>query len=191
MNQIIVQSNQDNNQEIVYCFCLGLKVLPTFTYCRILSCHSNQLEFLPDLPFCERLYCSNNFLTSLSNLPQCVILHCQFNRLKKIDYLPKCKILYCNNNQLESLPLLPNCESLYCSSNNLPYDSLEEHKIFWRFKTLFLQIKYFRLMYKKMVILKTNKKYELHLELKYSPELPFYKNDPYYLHFKNCQQSNS
>jgi len=42
------------------------------------------------------------------------------------------------------------------------------------------------IMYKKIVILKTNKKYKLHLELKCFPNLPFYKINPYYLHFKNC-----
>jgi hypothetical protein len=34
-----------------------------------------------------------------------------------------------------------------------------------------------------MLQAKANKKRDLHNELLYSPNLPFYKNDPYYKHF--------
>ena len=37
-------------------------------------------------------------------------------------------------------------------------------------------------MYKKM-LLKANKKRNLHLELKYSPDLKFYKEAKYYKHY--------
>ena len=42
-------------------------------------------------------------------------------------------------------------------------------------------------MYKQMLKIKANKKMELHLELKYSPDLPFYKEDEYYKNFKILQ----
>ena len=38
-----------------------------------------------------------------------------------------------------------------------------------------------------MLKIKANKKKELHLELKYSPDLSFYKEDNYYTHFKEMQ----
>ena len=38
-------------------------------------------------------------------------------------------------------------------------------------------------MYKKMLMIKANKKRDLHLELKYSPDLKFYKEDEYFKHF--------
>jgi len=34
-----------------------------------------------------------------------------------------------------------------------------------------------------MLLIKANKKKDLHLELKYSPDLPFYKEDEYYKHY--------
>ena len=46
-----------------------------------------------------------------------------------------------------------------------------------------MELKYFKLMYKKMLVIKANKKRKLHLELKYSPDLNFYKEDDYYKHY--------
>ena len=40
-----------------------------------------------------------------------------------------------------------------------------------------------------MLIIKANKKRDLHLELKYSPDLPFYKQDNYYLDFIYLQKT--
>ena len=37
-----------------------------------------------------------------------------------------------------------------------------------KFKNFYLSLKYFKLMYKKMLLIKANKKKNLHLELKYS-----------------------
>ena len=76
-----------------------------------------------------------------------------------------------------------------CSNNQLPFVELDDFHKLWKFKNIYLEIKYFRLMYKKMLLLKANKKRDLHNELKYSPDLPFYKEDDYYLDFINKQKN--
>ena len=42
-----------------------------------------------------------------------------------------------------------------------------------------------------MLLSKAKKKYDLHLELKYSPNLNFFKEDEYYVHFKENQKKVS
>jgi len=58
-----------------------------------------------------------------------------------------------------------------------------------RFKKLYLGIKYIRLwcLFKTKSII--NKKKDLLLELLFSPDLKFYKSDPYYLHFIQNQNN--
>src|SRR5205823_695812 len=114
-----------------------------------LCCYNNQLIHLPELPNCEELSCSNNKLTNLPNLP-------------------KCHRLSCSHNQLINLSNLPNCQQLSCSNNNLPFNKLDLFKKIWQFKKFYLELKYFKLMYKKMLLIKANKKRDLHLELRYS-----------------------
>ena len=40
-----------------------------------------------------------------------------------------------------------------------------------------------------MLLKKAERKYNLHLELKYSPNLSFYKEDSYYKHFIESQKN--
>ena len=103
--------------------------------------------------------------------------------------LKNCKELFCEDNQLTNLPELRKCQFLYCRNNQLPYQNFVDFKKFWKFKRFYLQLKYFRQLYKKMLLLKAKRKHDLHLELKYSPNLSFYKQDEYYKHFTENQSN--
>src|SRR5437588_7237908 len=122
------------------------------------------MTILPPLPQCQHLYCNGNRLTTLGSP------------------LPHCQILYCSHNQLITLPSLPNCQVLYCYHNPLPFTSLEEWRKVWHFQEVFLGTKYFRRWYLQMLHRKALRKKELHNELRYSPDLPFYKEEWILLH---------
>jgi len=162
-----------------------LTVLPELSNCQYLNCESNRLTILPELPNCRELHCSCNYLTTLPKLSLCQKLSCYCNQLMILPELPNCIGLYCDYNRLTILSEFSNCKYLTCSGNHLPFRDLESFKKLWRFRSFYLGLKYVRLMYKRMLIIKAIRKRELHLELKYSPNLPFYKEDEYYVHFKN------
>ena len=110
--------------------------------------------------------------------------------MSSLPQLHNCIYLHCSNNQLTSLSQLHNCKDLYCSNNQLAFEELDKWQIVWKARRLYLQIKYFRLWYKFMLQSKAKKKAELHLELKYSPDLPFYKETKEYKHWLNCLQQS-
>lgn len=164
---------------------------------------------LHDLPNCKKLLCKNNQLLQLPDLPKCEELCCSNNHIKKLPVIDKCEILLCNNNEISFLPILPlcshtrcllesyarsytnfvGCRNFNCNNNPLPFfDHLSYEKL-RKFQTFYLSLKYFRLMYKRMLTIKSNKRQSLHDELKYSPDLPFYKNDEYYKNFIDLQKS--
>lgn len=135
------------------------------------------------------LNCFGNSLTDLPKLPKCIFLNCSRNKIIHLSELPKCEYLYCYDNELTNLPELPNCKLLFCINNYLPFETLNDYEKLWKFKRFYLGLKFFRLFYKKMLQNFANRKYDLHLELKYSPNLNFYKEDPYYKHFKKLQNN--
>src|SRR3984885_3475343 len=148
-----------------------------------LDCHNNQLTTLPDLINCQELDCGLNQLTTLPDLINCQELDCGLNQLTTLPDLINCQRLWCNNNQLTTLPDLINCQELDCSNNQLIYDNIEEHKKLVKFRNFYKQLKYLKKwrLYKTKSII--NKKKDLMIELLYSPDLPFYKLNPYYIHF--------
>jgi Leucine-rich repeat (LRR) protein len=174
----------------LYCFQNQLTSLPSLPLCERLYCFQNQLTSLPPLPRCQELYCSMNQLTTLPPLPQCQLLYCSKNQLTSLPLLPLCQRLYCSRNQLTSLPPLPQCQELVCNDNPLLFISLREWNIIWQFRSLYYGKKYLRLLYCHMLTQKARRKRDLHLELKYSPDLPFYQEDEYVHHFKRTQQGN-
>ena len=160
-----------------------LQCLTELPLCKFLNCSHCQLEVLPELPNCETLYCLNNKLTYLPQLLKCHELICCYN---KITYLPRlyhCIKLDCSYNKLTIIPELLYFCYISAHNNLLPFNDVYYLKKIWKFRKFYLGLKYLRLLYKKMLLIKARKKYELHLELKYSPNLPFYKEDSYYKHF--------
>ena len=97
-------------------------------------------------------------------------------------------ILNCSYNQITQLPELPNCQDLYCWNNKLIIDNLNDWKKMWKFKKFYLGLKFLRIWHIKTIKSIINKKCNIHEELLFSPDLPFYKLDPYYLHFIKTQQ---
>jgi hypothetical protein len=164
-----------------------LESLPELPRCTRLYCYFNQLISLPELPNCKYLYCYANELPSLPELPNCTDLDCSYNELASLPELLNCTDLDCHSNQLESLPELPNCTHLYCIDNQLLFTKLSEWKVIWRMINIYYGKKYIKLWYKRTLEKKAQKKYDLHLELRYSPKLPFYLEDEYCKHFKECQ----
>lgn len=162
--------------------------LPELPQCQYLYCWNNQLTTLPELPHCRDLYCQNNHLTTFPNLPYCQNLYCANNRLTALSNLPYCQRLDCSFNMLTLLPSLPQCYYLYCSNNPLPFSNLESFRRLWKFQRYYFGHKYLCRWYLNMTKKKAKRKEDLHLELKYSPDLNFYKEDPYYREFKELQQ---
>src|ERR1700733_1412810 len=160
-----------------------LTTLPNLINCQELYCFDNQLTTLPDLINCQILDCSSNQLTTLPDLINCRTLDCDNNQLTILPDLINCQTLDCDNNQLTTLPDLINCQILCCSNNQLIYDNIKEHKKLVKFRNFYKHLKYLKKwrLYKTKSII--NKKKDLMLELLYSPNLSFYKLDPYYIHF--------
>ena len=191
----------------LYCCNNRLSSLPPYPELEILQCHDNQLTFLDSYPKLRMLDCYNNQLTSLSSCPLLTTLYCSRNHLTRLSSYPHLVRLDCRDNQLFSLPLYPNLLHLDCMNNPLTFlpshfklevlfcdtspvnagnldlgcETLTELKAYWKFRDLYLRKKYFRLWYKFLLESKRKKKYDLHLELKYSPDLPFYKEDEYWV----------
>ena len=182
----------------------NLTNIPSLPNCKRLLCNGNLLISLPDLPNCITLNCSNNPLNTLPKLPNCKILCCNNCQLKFLPCVPNCRELYCWNNCLISLPYLPKCKLIVCDNKliylpNMPKcraiffhnrqkNNIDYFKKLWRFRNFFLALKYFKFFYRFMLNNISKKKLDLHLELKYSPNLNFYKNDPYYKHFIENQK---
>src|SRR3984885_2761869 len=160
-----------------------LTTLPDLINCQILWCNNNQLITLPDLINCQELQCGDNQLTTLPDLINCHKLWCNQNQLTTLPDLINCQQLSCRYNQLTTLSDLINCQILFCNNNQLIYDSIEEHKKLVKFRNFYKHLKYLKKwrLYKTKSII--NKKKDLMIELLYSPDLPFYKLNPYYIHF--------
>jgi len=160
------------NVEILYCDYNQLTLLPELPNVKHLSCYNNQLTMLPKLPNVKHLYCRDNQLTTLPELPNVTILYCNNNRLVSLPELPNVKELYCRDNQLTFLPKLPNVKFLRCQNNpfiiSVKYQKYI-HPIL-KITTLSICITRWKKYNQHSVSVK---KYDLHNELLYSPDLPF------------------
>jgi hypothetical protein len=176
------------NCQILHCHSNLLTTLPNLPNCQRLFCQDNQLTTLSGLPNCQVIYCYGNQFDSLSNIPNCTHLYCSYNRLRTITNLPNCITLSCMNNQLTTLPDLPNCLWLRCGDNQLPLVELNEWKIVWKVREIYLGLKYGRLWYQRMLRSKAKQREKLHLELLWSPETKFYRETEEYRHFLQSSQ---
>lgn len=137
-----MKKNIDKSQikilDISYKVLTKLPDLSKYTNLIELDCSANELTALPNnLPITlQRIDCSNNTKTlkSISELPPNLItFKCSNNKvLEKIPELPNSlERLYCTNSNLSSLPELPiSLDELVCKNNKLPYNDLDEYKIF-------------------------------------------------------------
>ncbi|QYB17375.1 dynein regulatory complex subunit [Pacmanvirus S19] len=179
-----------------------ITTLPEMPNLKQLICSENEITHLPELPNVEYLNCANNQLTTLPELPNVVYLDCSNNRLTALPKLSNVKDLICHNNQLLALPELPNIEYLLCVRNNLTimpkiyktiktkyyntnlfYYNPRFNNIHWSiidFITLKIYVTRWRKFNSESV---KAKKQDLHNELLYSPDLPFYKQTEEYQHW--------
>jgi hypothetical protein len=180
-----------NNVIRLKCDYNQLTQLPELPNAVELTCSYNRLTRLPDLPKVTSLICCYNRLTWLPDLPNVVILDCHNNQLTRLPELPNVDILYCSENQLTRLPELSNVIELVCNNNQLTYlPNLSKIKytecsflkhfdfrfnnLIWNIvdlTTAFITIRRWR---RTAMFSHAKKKQELHLELLYSPDLPFY-----------------
>ena len=154
-------------------------------YCR--GDWSQRLTDLPDLPNCRLLDCSANALTSLPRLDACVILNCSLNKLTTLGPLPKCTYIMADDNDIREIGPLPSCERLYCRYNPISFiqpspnivmiqsgrmdiRSSSDNIDHWTRRWAYLRKKYLRLWYLGMLKCKSNRKRELHEELRFSPD---------------------
>jgi len=162
------------NCKKIKCDDKNLIILPELEKCEYLFCKGNKLTTLPKLIQCIYLVCPYNQLTVLPKLSKCTCLDCSNNKLTFLPKLANCIYLDCSNNKLTFLPELTNCVHLYCSNNPLPFFKLSEWKIVWKFRKYYMQIKYFKLWYKRMLQFK-DKRYDLHCTCDtYLPSLKIY-----------------
>jgi hypothetical protein len=156
---------------------LNFKKLPKSL--KYLYINYNNIESIENIPKnLEILYCSNNFIKTInlkgSNL---IIFDCSFNQIKNIDYLPNSLLtLICSNNDLTNLNNLnSNLKLLNATENQLISFDLK----FWIgvsiLKNIYFITKYGLKVRKYFYKFISSRKYNLHLELLYKPELGFYK----------------
>ena len=153
-----------------------LTSLPCWPLVREVNCHCNQLTVLPEWPKVECICCFDNQLKFLPKWPTAKVVYCQNNQLTTLPKWPEVKLIACQNNQLEWLPCWCSLESVNFEGNPLPYTG--------RVYRIKLQacISLFEYLRRRAVIDKwkrftrqsvAKKKEGVHLELKYSPDLPF------------------
>lgn len=177
-----------------------LPILPSNL--EVLQCGYNKLTYLPNLPNnITYLSVQNNRLVSLPKLPNNLrLLHCNNNKLTIIPYIPlSLQILTCSDNQLTQVNIYhKHLLSFYTNNTNIintsirrtlyvrfnfvdnpfiiyPDTNLDTIIIINNFRKTYFTFKY-GLRFKKYFWNSIKKrKYDLHLELLYSPNLPFYK----------------
>lgn len=185
---------------VKHLYCRGNKLtwLPELLNVKSLYCSQNQLAELPDLPQVKYLYCDQNKLSRLPKLPAIIKLLCQDNQLVELA-APGEKLtaweINCSRNNLTWLPELPKVHCVDCSHNHLMYlpqsispmwgtevichgnqmcFSPERTVIFWSLYRYYLAVIYVRRWRRNAMKRSAAHKADLHIELLYSPDLPFY-----------------
>jgi Leucine-rich repeat (LRR) protein len=168
----------------------------------ILQCGYNKLTYLPKLPnSITYLSVQNNRLVSLPKLPNKLkTLFCNNNELTIIPYIPlTLQILSCSDNQLTQINIYhKHLLSFYNYNTNIinssirrnlyvrfnfvdnqfviyPDTNLDTIIIINNFRKIYFTLKYGPRFKKYFWNSIKKRKYDLHLELLYSPNLPFYK----------------
>jgi hypothetical protein len=168
----------------------------------VLQCPYNKLTYLPKLPnTVTYLSVQNNRLVSLPKLPSNLkVLFCNNNKLTIIPYIPlTVQILTCSDNQLTQVNIYhKHLLSFYTNNTNIinssirrnlyvrfnfvdnpfiiyPDTNLDTIIIINNFRKVYFVSKYGPRFKKYFWNSIKKRKYELHLELLYSPNLPFYK----------------
>ena len=164
---------------IVNCSRNKLRSLPrNLTSVIVLNCDDNELESLPDNLFkIKYVFCSDNRLATLPSMPTLEWLYCGNNFLTHIPALPNLKILHCFNNRLTVLPDVSEGAQIQCHGNRFHYHP-EYHTQYWaicKATTLAMVVRRWR---RTIMANAREKKRDLHAELLYSPDLPFFRRSP-------------
>ena len=207
-HEIVLDKLNSIENDIIDINSLGLESLPEsnkWKSVKTLICHNNKLKKLPHNLFnLVVLICSDNVLEYLPVMPKLLQLSCGYNKLKEIPSLESVKLLYCNNNNISHIGELPNIQVIYCHNNNLEvmprvkfliYGSYANNKLVYKFNNIrfynylwkivdYILVKIYFTRWKKLAREKAyNRKKYIHLELQYSPNLPFYKETDEYQHW--------
>ena len=170
--------------------------LPKLPSIITLYCTNNNLTMLPKIPLVTNLRCDLNQLTKLPKLASVINLNCDYNKLIILPELPNIEWLSCSNNKIMQLPELQNVRILHCSNNLLTmmpevpkaivgtysgnkfyYDPKYRRKMMLIYKFTLAAIVVRRWRRNAMLQVIACKK-DLHNELLYSPDLPFYLRTP-------------
>lgn len=181
-------------KEVKYLNCSNnnLARLPNLPSVVKLICTKNVLIELPKMPLITDLCCDFNKLTKLTELPLVVSLNCEYNNLTELPYMPNIRWLNCSNNYLTRIPNFENIIILHCSTNLLTmlpevpnaivgtYCNNRFHynpkyrikmALIYKFTLAVIAVRRWRKNAMKRV---SEYKTDLHNELLYSPDLPFY-----------------
>ena len=180
-NKLTYISDLPNNLIELSCGKCDLVYLPELpNTLEILYCYRNKLTSLPKLPNnLKSLSCYSNQITTLPELPKSLEnIRCFDNRLETLPKLNNLKELCCHDNQLRDIPLIPSTlKLLRCGRNNLLFYNIDEWRTITRFRIVFSNIVLNRFLTRCFFKFIRRRKYDLHLELLFSPDLKFYMKD--------------
>ena len=163
----------------LYCSQNKLTQLPDLPEIKNLTCYQNKLTQLPKLPKIITLTCYDNELTELTKPGESLnawILNCSYNNLTWLPELPKAHYVNCSHNHLMYLPrsISPMWGTeIICYNNQMRYKP-EHTVIFWDLYRYYLAVIYVRRWRRNAMKRSAAHKTDLHIELLYSPDLPFY-----------------
>jgi Leucine-rich repeat (LRR) protein len=156
---------------------LDFKKLPSSL--KYLWIQFNLLEYIDRIPpNLEIFYCSNNHIKNIDlKNSKLSVLDCSYNIITKFDYLPDSILaLNCSHNYISTLDNLPSkIDYLNSTGNNIPFYDLKFWKGITILKKLYFVVKYGKKVKNLFYQYLKSRKYELHNELLYKPELGFYK----------------
>ena len=147
-----------------------------------LHCTFNGISVLPDLPNVKTLICYYNWFTKLPELPNVENLNCEMNTIIMLPELPNVKYLNCGSNQLTEIPELPKIEQIFGKYNQLKFQP-EHYKYIHQIRKVTIALAVIKQWRKYNQESVRNKKQDLHIELLYSPDLPFYLQQPEVQHW--------
>lgn len=177
-----------------------------------LNCYDKGVKFLPNLKRVKEVYCGNNQIEFLPNWENIEGVWCQHNQIKTFPNWTIIKRINCSHNPLSSLPKWKDVEEVWCFGVRLismpnwkkvkfvwiwgseiklvPFKNEivgECNPFMWRIGHVLSIQKLTRTIYSQKLLCVKNFKEEFHNELKYSPDLEFYKDTAEYKHFKENQ----
>ena len=159
---------------------VSLEIISLPKSLKILRVFNSDLTVLCKLPpNLEKLTCIFNKISSLPSLPLSLRrLDIMSNNLTHLPSLPdELEELYCGLNFLTNLPNAPpKIKKFSCEGNNLPFNNIDDWRKITRLRIMFAKAISKPFLRKSFYSFVKRRKYEIHTELLYNPDIGFYLN---------------